>query len=83
MTEHCTIDAAQSAAKVILGMKDSEVQDVQLEEPEELVEYTEDEEKRVLRKLDFILLPLLCLCYVFSVWAFRCPYFEANSDKVP
>ncbi|KAF3399638.1 hypothetical protein DPV78_006303 [Talaromyces pinophilus] len=66
MTEHCTIDAAQSAAKVILGMKDSEVQDVQLEEPEELVEYTEDEEKRVLRKLDFILLPLLCLCYVFS-----------------
>ncbi|PCH04410.1 hypothetical protein PENOC_033990 [Penicillium occitanis (nom. inval.)] len=55
-----------SAAKAILGMKDSEVQDVQLEEPEELVEYTEDEEKRVLRKLDFILLPLLCLCYVFS-----------------
>ncbi|KUL87926.1 hypothetical protein ZTR_03881 [Talaromyces verruculosus] len=66
MTKHCTIDAAQSAAKVILGMKDSEVQDMQLEEPEELVEYTEDEEKRVLRKLDFILLPMLCLCYVFS-----------------
>lgn len=60
--------------KISLAMKDlekahfiSENQDVQVEESREIVEYTKDEAKKVKKKIDFILLPLLCLCYVFSV----------------
>ena len=29
--------------------------------------YSAEEERRVKRKIDLILLPLLCMCYVFSV----------------
>ena len=36
-------------------------------------EFTERENKQVLRKIDFILLPLLCACYMFSVRG-RCKY---------
>lgn len=53
--------------KSVLAMKDAEVQDLQLADTGELFEYTEIEEIHVRRKIDFILLPLLCLCYVFSV----------------
>lgn len=54
--------------KITYPMKDPEAaQDVQVEESQELLEYTEEEIQRVKRKIDFILLPLLCLCYVFSV----------------
>ncbi|KAJ5358814.1 major facilitator superfamily domain-containing protein [Penicillium cataractarum] len=53
--------------KITYAMKDPEAaQDVQVEESQEFLEYTEEESKRVKRKIDFILLPLLCLCYVFS-----------------
>lgn len=33
----------------------------------EHIEYTEEENKRVLRKIDLILLPMLSACYMFSV----------------
>ncbi|KAF4437149.1 Major facilitator superfamily domain, general substrate transporter [Fusarium austroafricanum] len=32
----------------------------------EVITYTEEENKKVKRKIDFILLPLMCGCYVFS-----------------
>lgn len=35
--------------------------------------YTEEEAARVKRKIDFIILPLLCGCYIFSV---GCPCIE-------
>lgn len=33
----------------------------------ERITYTEEENKRVVRKIDLILLPMLCGCYMFSV----------------
>lgn len=33
----------------------------------ERIEYTDEENRRVKRKIDFILLPLMCTCYIFSV----------------
>lgn len=33
----------------------------------EQIEYTAEENKRVKRKIDFVLLPLMCTCYIFSV----------------
>lgn len=36
-------------------------------EQEAHLSYTPEEERRVLRKIDVILLPLLCGCYIFSV----------------
>lgn len=33
----------------------------------EHISYTEEENKRVVRKIDLILLPMLCGCYMFSV----------------
>ena len=35
----------------------------------EMVTYTDKENKAVKRKIDFILLPMLCACYFFSVSA--------------
>ncbi|KAF7556535.1 hypothetical protein G7Z17_g1334 [Cylindrodendrum hubeiense] len=32
----------------------------------ERIEYTNEENKRVKRKIDLILLPLMCICYIFS-----------------
>ncbi|KAH8665598.1 major facilitator superfamily domain-containing protein [Ilyonectria robusta] len=32
----------------------------------EQIEYTAEENKRVKRKIDFVLLPLMCTCYIFS-----------------
>jgi hypothetical protein len=37
----------------------------------EEVDYSEEEEKQVRRKIDFIILPLLCGCYIFSVRRFN------------
>lgn len=33
--------------------------------------FTPKEGKAVKRKIDFILLPMLCACYIFSVSSFR------------
>ncbi|KAJ5106393.1 major facilitator superfamily domain-containing protein [Penicillium angulare] len=62
----CSGQAESTQKKSICTSKDPEVQDVYVEESNELFLYTQDEEKRVKRKIDFILLPLLCMCYVFS-----------------
>lgn len=51
-----------------IELKDSEIQDVHVENSNEIFTYTSEEEKRVKSKIDSILLPLLCMCYVFSVW---------------
>lgn len=41
--------------------------DMQVYGHAEHVIYTDEENKRVLRKIDTTLLPMLCVCYIFSV----------------
>lgn len=50
-----------------------ETLDVKLAREAEEVFFTEEEGARVKRKIDFIILPLLCGCYIFSV---SCPSIE-------
>lgn len=53
--------------KSICTLDDPKDQDLLVESSSVITIYTHDEERHVKRKIDFILLPLLCMCYVFSV----------------
>ena len=53
--------------KRLSTLDDLKDQDVRVESSSVIPIYTQDEERHVKRKIDFILLPLLCMCYVFSV----------------
>lgn len=44
--------------------------DIKLASESEEIFFTEEEAARVKRKIDFIILPLLCGCYIFSVGHF-------------
>ncbi|KAJ5372706.1 major facilitator superfamily domain-containing protein [Penicillium concentricum] len=71
---HPTIDDSQSELKkTSYTSKDPEVEqylyenlDVRVGDSNEFLAYTQDEERQVKRKIDWILLPLLCMCYVLS-----------------
>jgi hypothetical protein len=41
--------------------------DIKLTSESEEIFFTEEEAARVKRKIDFVILPLLCGCYIFSV----------------
>lgn len=50
-----------------VGKKSSQDEDMKVYGHAERLTYTEEEHKQVLRKIDWILLPLLAACYMFSV----------------
>lgn len=45
--------------------------DIKFTSESEEIFFTDEEAARVKRKIDFIILPLLCGCYIFSVGHFR------------
>lgn len=59
-----SVNMVESALK---GQRDCDDANMQVYGHAEHIAYTEQDNRRVLRKIDLILLPMLCACYMFSV----------------
>lgn len=69
-----SVNMIESALK---GQADSDDANMKVYGHAEHVTYTDEEAKRVLRKIDLILLPMLGACYMFSVR--KCPTCNSRS----
>ncbi|KAL7933065.1 hypothetical protein V8C35DRAFT_59379 [Trichoderma chlorosporum] len=59
-------DQAQMPASHVETVNTDQDMDAKINSKPEEIFFTEEEAARVKRKIDFIILPLLCSCYIFS-----------------